>query len=91
MRAGEAEVRRPECALGHRCPFYRGVDRTSELYRPGRGQGSNGSAVRAVPEPARARAGPAPGVKTRAPYFRAGRARVCQYHQGRVAGAMGTI
>ena len=44
-------MRRPECALGHRCPFYRGVDRTSELYRPGRGQGSNGSAVRAVPEP----------------------------------------
>ena len=76
-------MRRPECAPGHRCPFYRGVDRTSELYRPGRGQGSNGSAVRAVPEPARAQAGPAPGVKTRAPYFRAGRARVCQYHQGR--------
>ena len=76
-------MRRPECAPGHRCPFYRGVDRTSELYRPGRGQGSNGSAVRAVPEPARARAGPAPGVKTRAPYFRAGRTRVCQYRQGR--------
>ena len=76
-------MRRPECAPGHRCPFYRRVDRTSELYRPGRGQGSNGSAVRAVPEPARARAGPAPGVKTRAPYFRAGRTRVCQYRQGR--------
>ena len=76
-------MRRPECALGHRCPFYRGVDRTSELYRPGRGQGSNGSAVRAVPEPLPGPGPGAPGVKTRAPYFRAGRTRVCQYRQGR--------